>query len=1238
MGIIYRNGYFFGDSKDVIQVEELPEHGKVEKLYICDESVYWWDGVEWHQVSGGGSISGEKNSVIVGTGNNVTSSKLLSTIENWNELIRIEDSDTEIHFSILTYNDNYEESSAVTDIITTENAVPAIENGTVGEGYIIEPQDGCTITLISEKDRAIIFIASKVVYFEEMNKERVEVEINGEVKWRNRFTFNFETLKNTIGIAAQSDTLMLTNKHGGQIKVNDKSRMFLGGDNLTALDGDTRFTMHDSAEMDLTGGVDRPDAGPKIYMHGNATIISDDGWYRVGSENKPYFIVTSISEDYDEPQENITYDKDNYNFISYHYYNDKGEWVHSSTKSPDSDYPTATYLSDFNNFGRPTETSLKLTLSDIRSYYKEEEELEVITEKTKSEWDSVSYSYVTKYYYEIKRTFICNVSLTPSLKRMILEGNGNPKSAYSRWEYRHDKSPSITMMNSPSVYLDGFPEVCIEDSPFVKFNQDGEYTFSGDTHLRIQGHRKATFYDYNYDLWKAPTWVDSWYKNCANQLEVMGSNAIKFIGEKTANEVIIEGCQIHIGVNEDNVGKTQFCPPTIRIQESVELELGGNQIKVDSMYKRPDHLGSKDTRAKIKFAERANLLMTGYSALWMYDASTIRTKNFSFFEMADRSSIETSGSSRISLFDQRYNNAYGSPAIHGNPNQFMFGNFGVPVSNNPNKPESFSGDQKPYMENKLEPWEDKEAVIAEIRKEQQYRNVTATTEEDINKLNTMYSKYAYEVDEDYKYYSYIKTTNIYYITNEEHEAFMTWAQNQYGTGNYNYNRCNVIFTVRYVLKPERRNDFFDLTGETGTIYASYSTWTSWYQKIVANGEDIEDYFDILWQKYDYYYSSYGYYYDGYWYYNKPTPNKTFEYISSDSSNISAFTQIFKNHPEYLDCISYIEVDSKIYPYTVIDMDKFNELKNNFAKYTSDKLFSNTYDSEGRVISRRLSYNTAQVSEQYTRGELIKYSGYMFCMQGDTRVIIGSGNSSTYGDEQWTNSKGKVYIDIKPSKPEDNMKILMSGSTFMQATGNSHVEIHDDSTFVMRGITRTKADGTYVPAWLDGEKGWTRPVPTRENGPGVGYYDKSTFIMRGRWNTEATFAEKTSVFYCYNLEEFPTSVEDFTAEMQEAYNKELEKDKWYYVEGGTVTYVNTGVDRYTVTVTNATVTDRPHNWSEHPSKQEDSPLVEVIEDSILQMYGSSHIRMNDDEIIFGNAQGSVSFTIAELEALKTLLNT
>jgi hypothetical protein len=54
------------------------------------------------------------------------------------------------------------------------------------------------------------------------------------------------------------------------------------------------------------------------------------------------------------------------------------------------------------------------------------------------------------------------------------------------------------------------------------------------------------------------------------------------------------------------------------------------------------------------------------------------------------------------------------------------------------------------MGNRLVPWEDtmKLSELAIIREEQQYRNIQATTEEDINKLYTIFSKYASKVDED----------------------------------------------------------------------------------------------------------------------------------------------------------------------------------------------------------------------------------------------------------------------------------------------------------------------------------------------------------------------------------------------------------------------------------------------------------------------------------------------------------
>ena len=59
----------------------------------------------------------------------------------------------------------------------------------------------------------------------------------------------------------------------------DNFSLTIGGKSLTAIDGTTRFTMHDDSKMDITGGINRPDAGAEIYVHGDNLFVVDDQIY-----------------------------------------------------------------------------------------------------------------------------------------------------------------------------------------------------------------------------------------------------------------------------------------------------------------------------------------------------------------------------------------------------------------------------------------------------------------------------------------------------------------------------------------------------------------------------------------------------------------------------------------------------------------------------------------------------------------------------------------------------------------------------------------------------------------------------------------------------------------------------------------------------------------------------------------------------------------------------------------------
>jgi len=72
-----------------------------------------------------------------------------------------------------------------------------------------------------------------------------------------------------------------------QLTLGDAANVDFSGNSLVGISGqDVRFTMHDNAKMDLTGGVNRPNAGPEVIAHGNAKIYIQDGFYYYDSKNK----------------------------------------------------------------------------------------------------------------------------------------------------------------------------------------------------------------------------------------------------------------------------------------------------------------------------------------------------------------------------------------------------------------------------------------------------------------------------------------------------------------------------------------------------------------------------------------------------------------------------------------------------------------------------------------------------------------------------------------------------------------------------------------------------------------------------------------------------------------------------------------------------------------------------------------------------------------------------------------
>ena len=223
-----------------------------------------------------------------------------------------------------------------------------------------------------------------------------------------------------------------------------------------------------------------------------------------------------------------------------------------------------------------------------------------------------------------------------------------------------------------------------------------------------------------------------------------------------------------------------------------------------------------------------------------------------------------------------------------------------------------------------------------------------------------------------------------------------------------------------------------------------------------------------------------------------------------------------------------------------------------------------------------------------------------------------------------------------------LKVLLEGSPFIQYTGKAHTEMHEGSIFVMRPTT-------YTQPWKDGNYGtqWKRPVAPYSNSPIFGMYEKSQFCMRGIWEEEGKeyigsfyLSDENSIYFT-EKQNFSTDYNTWPEIIKEKFLDSLEGMDRNIVEIIEIIEKEetiSGVKKYSyLAKTKYTVTYSDTNWKPHPEKIAGSPVMEIIEDAEVRVTGQGQILVNDEGVTFGNASGSVTFSIEELTALKNLLN-
>ena len=259
--------------------------------------------------------------------------------------------------------------------------------------------------------------------------------------------------------------------------------------------------------------------------------------------------------------------------------------------------------------------------------------------------------------------------------------------------------------------------------------------------------------------------------------------------------------------------------------------------------------------------------------------------------------------------------------------------------------------------------------------------------------------------------------------------------------------------------------------------------------------------------------------------------------------------------------------------------------------------------------------------------------------GDRTALYIGGNS------------GSCFVKFGPTNSTDLIRFEVFGNSKFLMAANSKTELQADSKFILRGNTGTRPwEHTYTTQYTT-----ESPEPLGDEGSMISCYNSSCLFMRGIWDCSDTNDERNYpykiTFNDPNITVKPTSMDDlsetgwnnFYAKLRgSAPTLPLER----YIRGGTIVSVkkNTTLGGYDVSIQNFIYGTKPEGWQPNPTKVEGSPFVSIIEDAQINMDSTSELELKDGfkikgtnvGIEFNDGTNSVTFTIAELQALKALL--
>ena len=311
------------------------------------------------------------------------------------------------------------------------------------------------------------------------------------------------------------------------------------------------------------------------------------------------------------------------------------------------------------------------------------------------------------------------------------------------------------------------------------------------------------------------------------------------------------------------------------------------------------------------------------------------------------------------------------------------------------------------------------------------------------------------------------------------------------------------------------------------------------------------------------------------------------------------------------------------------------------------------------------------------------TGFTFIGQGSAGAIAGSTpaekspdllyyNTTPFGSKNFlvpSNKNPRIKISdetmimvdaaqggganwIKIGADNDGLvEVSLTGNIFQQMEHNAHSEMHHNSKFIMRGLSSEhpwEEDGIWIPSTDSAHlnQDWTRPIhPIEQDSPILGMYDVSQFIMRGVWDNIEPNWKLGSPAIDTDRTTAPSSFSELTINEKDQICKSLGAVEIRESEDDD-NKTTFSVSYEKLWITNIEYHTKPLNWQEHLNKIENQPVVEIIENADVRIYGNSELKLTNYSIIAdsngftfkdnsSNAEG-ITFSMEDLNKLKQLL--